>query len=121
VARIESLTTERIEELIAASVVPFGTTLATVVQGNDARVVNAVQNTCTINGHALSSSITLDAADVGAVASPLDYASAAPGSMFAWYSATSRPSSREDLCFNFFCSADPVAVMVVTMDNWFQR
>ena len=46
----------------------FGTTEGTVVQGNDTRVVHAVQISRTINGHALNADITLSPADVGALA-----------------------------------------------------
>lgn len=46
----------------------FGTTAGTVMQGNDTRVLNAVQNTLTVNGHRLNANVVLDAADVGALA-----------------------------------------------------
>lgn len=46
----------------------FGTAAGTVAQGNDARIVNAVQKTRTINGHALTADITLSHSDVGALA-----------------------------------------------------
>ena len=44
----------------------FGTAAGTVCEGNDSRVVNAVPNTRKVNNKALSSDITLNAADVGA-------------------------------------------------------
>lgn len=46
----------------------FGTEADTVMAGNDTRVVNAVQNTLTINGHRLNTNITLNAGDVKALA-----------------------------------------------------
>ncbi|HAS6646004.1 TPA: hypothetical protein I7259_20440 [Vibrio parahaemolyticus] len=45
----------------------FGNAAGTVMEGNDSRVVNAVPNTRTINGHALSQNIELTAEDVGAL------------------------------------------------------
>lgn len=43
----------------------FGTASDTVAQGNDSRIVNAVPNSTTVNGHALSSNVTVSATDVG--------------------------------------------------------
>lgn len=43
----------------------YGTTSNTVAQGNDSRIVNAVPNTRTINGQALSSDVTLTKSSVG--------------------------------------------------------
>ena len=48
-----------------ASVLNVGTTSGTVAAGNDSRIANAVPNTTTVNGHALSSNITVTATDVG--------------------------------------------------------
>lgn len=42
----------------------FGTTSDTIAEGNDSRIVNAVQNTTTINGKPLSGDITLTASDI---------------------------------------------------------
>lgn len=46
--------------------VVYGTAANTAAQGNDSRVVNAVPNTTTVNGHALSSNVTVTNADLGA-------------------------------------------------------
>lgn len=46
---------------------PVGTTSTTVAAGNDSRITGAVQGTRTVNGKALSSDVTLTAADVSAV------------------------------------------------------
>ncbi len=45
----------------------FGTTSGTIAAGNDTRIVNAVPNSRTINGHRLSTNIALTAANVGAL------------------------------------------------------
>lgn len=46
----------------------YGTAANTVAQGNDSRIVNAVPNTRTINGLALTGNINLNASHVGALA-----------------------------------------------------
>jgi len=42
-----------------------GTTSGTVAAGDDSRIVNAVQNTVTVNGHALSGNVSVTKSDVG--------------------------------------------------------
>jgi hypothetical protein len=45
--------------------VPIGTAAGTLAAGDDSRLVNAVPNTRQVNGHALSSNVTVAKADVG--------------------------------------------------------
>ena len=47
-----------------SAILNVGTTASTVAAGNDSRIVNAVQNTVTVNGHALSSNVTVTKTDV---------------------------------------------------------
>lgn len=44
--------------------VKYGTTANTAAQGNDSRIIGAVQQTTTINGHPLSSNVTVSASDI---------------------------------------------------------
>lgn len=48
-----------------AAALNVGTVAGTVAAGNDSRIVNAVPNTRTVNGHALSGDVTISAFDVG--------------------------------------------------------
>lgn len=43
----------------------FGNASGTVAEGNDSRIVNAVPNTRTINGHSLSGDISVSKSDIG--------------------------------------------------------
>lgn len=51
--------------------VKYGTTAGTAVQGNDSRIVGAVQTSRKINGQMLDNDVQLTAADVGAVSSSI--------------------------------------------------
>lgn len=44
--------------------VTYGTILGTAAQGNDSRITGAVQNTTTVNGHALSANVVVSASDL---------------------------------------------------------
>ena len=48
-----------------AAVLSVGIGSNTVAAGNDSRIVAAVPNTVTVNGHALSSNVTVTASDIG--------------------------------------------------------
>ena len=51
-----------------SAILNVGTVASTVAAGNDTRIVNAVQNTLTVNSKALSSNITLNSSDTGSLA-----------------------------------------------------